>query len=524
MLLAAALACAAGALAQPGAALAGASRAAPAPALAPAAKPSSAGVEVHVLPGPTGAAIPSGFLGLSLETPALANPAVSEVSPALVRLLRGLGAGVLRLSGVSVDRTQWVGAAEAPAPWRVATIAPADLAHLAALMDASGWQLLLGLNLGHPNAAALIEESRAARTILGGSLAAVELGNEPDLYTRPPSAPFRAAIGAEALRTAGWGLPQYEAEVAALRGTLAAAGVPVALYGPDTAGLTWLAPYAQAQGRGLASLAAHFYPLDRCHAGKLLANSAPISGLLSLRVATREAHDLASLARLSASSGLPLRIDETNSVACAGQPGTSDTFAAALWALDFSLLAAHAGVSGVNFHGGLGSCTVGGTIQSPWYSPLCTASDGQLQARPEYYALLLVRALEGCSFVPVSYRTTRDVAVFALRAPDGTLRVVVDDMEVAHRSGRRRSAPLIVPAPVRVELHVESEYARASVARLVAAAAQARSGVSFGGSSVAPDGGFSGAATQPLAGARGSFALTLRPASAALVTLSGGAG
>ena len=104
-----------------------------------------------------------------------------------------------------------------------------------ALMSATGWRLLLGLDLGHLVAAGVVEETRAASAILGSSLAGVTLGNEPDLYTHPPSAPFRFVIGSAALRPPGWGLEQYEGEISSLRAALAGAGAQAPLYGPDTA-------------------------------------------------------------------------------------------------------------------------------------------------------------------------------------------------------------------------------------------------------------------------------------------------
>jgi hypothetical protein len=473
-------------------------------------------IPVAVAEARPGAVIAPDFLGLSFETTVLSSPALRASAPPLVALLRNLGAGVMRVSGVSADRTQWLGAPGALAPWSIATIAPADLANLASLMRSSGWRLLLGLNLGHVSAPALVEETRSTARILAGSLAGVMIGNEPDLYTHPPSAPFRAAIGGAALRPPGWGLPEYESEVSSLRAALAAAGVPAAVYGPDTATSRWLESYADAQAVGLAALAQHYYPLDRCSGGRLLRVAASPAGLLSPGVARRESHAVAGYMRVAATHGLALRIDEANSVACAGQPGTSDTFAGALWALDFSLLAAERGAAGVNFHGGLGSCAAGGTIVAPWYSPLCTLPDGQLHARPEYYALVLLRSLEGCAFLPVTYASSRNIAVYALRAPDGSLRIVIDDKEVARP---RRFAPRPAPAPAWLSLRVGSGYRRASVVSLTAPAAAARGEVRLGGAMIGADGTLATPLEVPLPRSLGGFEVRVVPASAAVITL-----
>jgi hypothetical protein len=488
----------------------------------------AAPIAVNIDSAHTGAVIASDFLGLSFETSVLGSPAVVQTAPALATLLRNLGAGVMRIGGVSVDRTQWLGSPEPLAPWSIATITPADLSNLASLMRASGWRLLLGLNLGHVSASAVVEEARTASAVLHSSLAGVMLGNEPDLYTHPPSAPFRSQIGAAALRGPVWGVNEYEGEIFNLRAALSAAGVPAPLYGPDTATPRWLALYADAQATGLQALAQHFYPLDRCSEGRLLKVAATPAGLLSARIARREAQQIAAFMGVAVSHHLPLRVDEANSVACAGQPGTSDTFAGALWALDFSLIAARRGVAGVNFHGGLGPCAAAGGIASPWYSPLCALPGGQLRARPEYYALLVLRSLEGCAFVPATYSASRNISVHALRAPDGSLRIVIDDMEAGpakrvEAGPGRRSAQA---AAVWLALSAGGSYRSASAISLTAPRVQATGEVRLGGSSLASDGSLAAPRSRPLAlaagggGAGGAFLIRVRPASAEVVTLS----
>ena len=41
-------------------------------------------------------------------------------------------------------------------------------------------------------------------------------------------------------------------------------------------------------------------------------------------------------------------MDETNDVSCEGEPGVSNAFASALWALDYTARAMTTGVAGVN--------------------------------------------------------------------------------------------------------------------------------------------------------------------------------
>ena len=53
-------------------------------------------------------------------------------------------------------------------------------------------------------------------------------------------------------------------------------------------------------------------------------------------------------------AGIPFVLGETNSFFGHGQPGVSDTAAASLWFIDYSLQAASIGVTGLYFHQGIG--------------------------------------------------------------------------------------------------------------------------------------------------------------------------
>jgi hypothetical protein len=189
--------------------------------------------------------------------------------------------------------------------------------------------------------------------------------------------------------------------------------------------------------------------------------------------------------------------------------------------VDLGLMAASRGVVGINVHGGLGSCQQGGTIAAPWYSPLCALSDGQLVPRPEYYGLLLIHQLEGSTFLPVMYRSSHRVAIYALRASDGTLQVVVDDMDalshVARSSHPRARSPQV---PINVMLHVDPSYRTGRVLRLTAPSVQSSSGVTLGRVPVSPDGTFKGSVSDPLSGGSGRFQVTVNPGTATLVTLA----
>src|SRR5207245_7326341 len=164
-------------------------------------------------------------------------------------------------------------------------------------------------------------------------------------------------------------------------------------------------------------LTGHHYPLG-CHD-----SSAPtIERLLS--VATRRSEDLSleRYMRVARAAGISFRLDETNSVSCGGRAGISDTFASALWAVSYIARSMAAGAAGINFHGDPANCR--------GYAPLCAPTSerlqtGALSVRPEWYALLLTKALIGD--YPLATRlawagpppSRPNVSVTALRADDG---------------------------------------------------------------------------------------------------------
>ena len=57
-------------------------------------------------------------------------------------------------------------------------------------------------------------------------------------------------------------------------------------------------------------------------------------------------------ASLAQQAGKPLLMFETNTASCGGFPGVSDSFGAALWAIDYGLQMAYSGFSGALLHVG----------------------------------------------------------------------------------------------------------------------------------------------------------------------------
>ena len=343
--------------------------------------PSRAAVVTVDLSGGTLGVLPDRYLGLSFESSSLDSAQDFEVSGNLPRLLENLGPGVLRFGGNSVDQP-----GTAPSP--------AALAALARLVRLTRWNVIFSVSLGQFSAAQATRDAAEASQALGPALTAIACGNEPDDFAgngvRPAS-----------FTEAGY-LSQAQTCIQAVR-----AAVPnVGIAGPDTSHAGWLARYASAERSEISLLTQHYYPLSDCHG-----RSGTAATLLSRATARAAVHRISAAAAAAHAQGVPLRISETNSASCGGIPGVSNTFASALWAVDYLLTGAQYGVSGMNFHGSM-------TSHCNAYSPLCRTSTSRFVVRPIYYGLLFTRMLGTGRLLPVTTRS-RNLAAHALRSSGG---------------------------------------------------------------------------------------------------------
>ncbi len=441
-------------------------------------------------PGPP---VPERFLGLSFEAAALGQISQYGYRGDMVGLLRSLGPGVLRFGGITADENVGWSDASTPRPlWASSAIDPAELRALAVLARRSGWQVMLTVGMAHYEPAAAAREVAAAHAALGPYLAAVEIGNEPNSY------------GSHGFRELPWIAQGYEEQVSGYREAIEALtpGVPIA--GPDVSGSGAFAEWGEeeALSQTPAMLTGHHYPL-----GCVQTPPPSIEALLSTTTRGRAAHSLASYMAVARANGIPLRIDETNTVSCGGVAGISNTFASALWATGYITQAMADGVAGINLEGNPSNCA--------GYTPLCAPSaadlaSGRLRAEPEWYALLLSRELVGTRPLPttISAEGSPDVVAAAFSAPDHSLRVVLVDDE----------APGTTPLALR--LNVGAGLGTASVQRLTASSQSATAGVLLAGHAVAADGSWSArVAKQSAAANAGTVALEMTPGSAALLTV-----
>jgi hypothetical protein len=362
-----------------------------------------------------------GAVGMSTEARELSTGSLSASHPSLVRLMRLLGSSVLRIGANSVDSSWWTSTGESAPSWATSIITPADLSALHGLMAATGWKVLLGVDLGHFEPARAADEVRYAREILGTDLVGVEIGNEPnDFGGRQVN-----------LRPSNYGVAEYLHEAEVYRQMLSTLDPGVSVYGPALSlRPSWLTEIGSA-AQMFAQITQHAYPIKSCPTVPPLSPQPTAIELLSPSVRQQEEEILRTLTLASRITGRSTRLGETNSVACKPTVDASPGFAGALWSLDWALRAASSGVRGLNFHDRPISCNLYPE------SPICAAYDGssanagEVTAQPEYYGLVAARQLEGGRFIPthlISRTSLTNVTSWATLASNGTIRIVVDNL------------------------------------------------------------------------------------------------
>jgi hypothetical protein len=440
--------------------------------------------------------LPADFVGLSYEERELGVGSFDPRQGNLVNLLRTLGRSNLRIAGNTLDRdTLWVPKGQqAPNPlpgWVQDIVTPADIQRLGGFLQATGWKAEVGINVGHWDAALAADQARSMFWILGRRLAAAECGNEPNAW-----------VG-KGFRPPGFGYPQYKPDWEACAGVVGSDRIA----GPDTSSPTstaaWVNSFAQDEQNRINMLTVHNYSVS---------GTSTIADLLAPATDTKQLNAVAPELMSAEAVNRPIRLDETNSAANGGVAGMSDSYASALWALDYSLQMAQAGFAGVNLHGGLGVCGAplyNGKFQL--YTPICAASDADATAKiykamPEYYGLWMASQFGPGQFLPLALSTDRNIRAYAVRGDDGRTRVAVIEKDDT------------ASAPVPVTIAVGGHRGTAEVLHLTGTALSGQD-TAVQGATVDRQGRLRPHRADQVRVRNGSLGLSLAGGSAVLVTL-----
>ena len=437
--------------------------------------------------------IPANYTGLSYETSQLTHPAFfSKDSAMLTRYFNLLGNdGVLRIGGNMSEFTFWNPKSEGegspddvegPDPGhgsdRTFQIPPIAIDHLASFLDGTGWKLIYGLNLAAGDPAKAADEAEYVSKAVGSRLIALQFGNEPDLFKQQNDPKQH------------WTYEEFVTKWQIFYDAVHARVPQVPIAGPDTSYQpVWMKRFAEEEKGKIALVTGHYYaggpPTDPKMTTQFL-----------LEPNTRlEDHVLRAI-EIARANGIPYRMSEGNTCYGAGKKDVSDTFASALWAMDFWLALAQQGSIGVNLHGG----------GNGYYTPIAGSPKAGFVARPIFYGMMLAGEFAGAELLPCTLNAGgKNVVGYAARKRTEVLVALINREDVP--------AALKIQAPV-------THGRKASVWRLEAPSLNSTSGVTLAGAAVDASGKWAPAHVEKLTLKAGSAELQLPPYTAVLVRFS----
>ena len=466
-----------------------------------------------------GRALPSNFLGLAVEfneIPTLAGSTPQSVNPVFAQLLKNLdpaGRPNIRIGGQSTDRAWWPvrGMAQPLGVTYDLTSAWAADAH--ALAQATAAQYLVGINLeANRTRISQVEADRLVKGITSRYIDALEIGNEPELYTVVPwyrrngqgghPLPWYSHDGSPVFsRAPTYGPAGYVQEVT--RTLKVVPRLPIA--GPETGSAPWadafdhlISPRSQVR-----MVTSHAYGLNQCVKDPSSPEYPSVPHLVSLAASRGEVSQVGPYVALAHRNGATYRIDEMGSVSCNGRLGVSNTMASALWVMDALFTMAGDGVDGVNLHTYPHSAN--GLFDF-------STAHGQRRAsvHPLYYGALMFAqaAPAGSRLLRVVSGSKGPLRAWATLAPDHRVRVLLINDSLSS------SALAVVRTP--------GAPGPASLERLRASSANATSGLTLGGQTfgaATSTGVLAPATAQSVTPNAGTYSVTLPAGSAALITL-----
>jgi hypothetical protein len=434
--------------------------------------------------------IPTNFLGFSHEWVSAqqmmgnASLGANNIYRTLVDTLASSMGGPLsvRIGGGSTDTST--------------TATSATVEPFVELAKVSNVKFILGVNLGSNDLSLAEEQAKTfSSNIPASDITAIEIGNEPDGYST------------NGIRYSTYTypefIPQYQKWFTGVSAFIPST-VPIA--GPGFGTGNWISMSQPDVANSILKagiITQHKYiscydPSSPLPSNVLLQASSSTASLWELQPYAAAAHQV----------HLPFRMDEINSICNGGQPGVSDSFSSALWAIDTMFEDANAGIDGVNWNTGY----LGGAYDLFQFTIWNNGSENTYslaEVRPLYYGLSFFAQAAGKSaqLLPALTLTNDNIKVWATRDSTGKAHLVIINKEQT------------TSGSVQITL---SDYGSGSVVRLAASSYLATSGITLGGQTYdgSKDGLLQGSVvTETIFPTNGVWNITVGAASAVLVNL-----
>ncbi len=452
----------------------------------------------------TSQAIPRSFFGLSMEYTGV--PSYSQMGPlfdrvvAMVRPQDG-SRMLLRIGGKSADHFYW----EVPttgAPPGVTELGQPWMNDLTSIVARDHMRVMLDLNLAVHSPTMAVAFAKAANAALPrGTLAGLEIGNEPDLYT------LQRTLQVERIATTLKSVPNnwqhdyspadYRRDYISYARALKAALPNVPLGGPEA--ISYQVPWLSAI-EGLGRLDPGFLTIHRYASSNCWPTSSPFYPTIAVMLSPAASAGLAGTVRGAVTYAhvrhQALRLTEVNSISCGGNTGVADSFATALWAPDVLFQMISEGVDSVSWH-----------IRTTSVNAPFVPSGPGIIAKPELYGLAVFAQMFGSNASLLGTKITTsgpsNLSAWPVRSSQG-LKVLLINKS---------------PRAANVRLALGTGSTKAFVRLLQAPSISSSQGVTFAGQSIGPSAQWQGTpVVSTVKGARGSFGVAVPGYSAALVT------
>ncbi|HEX3617479.1 MAG TPA: hypothetical protein VHU61_13120, partial [Solirubrobacteraceae bacterium] len=399
--------------------------------------------------------------------------------------------------GTFIDSSYWNGETSqimpqylAPAYDRV-TLNDAWMRSLSSVVSATGSNVILNVDAAdHDPQMALTMVQDAERDLPAGSLRAVAIGNEPNLYPLG----YDGISKANANWVKQFGAVRYDT-LFSLYATLLKRHFPsLTLAGPELSAPTapWLTSLLQHDSGAVGLATEHYYAYNACVA----VGSSNYPALHKYFQATDISQATAAMAPAIAAAhaaGLHYRLTELGSSTCLGLPAVTDTFATTLWGLDQLYEFVAAGVDGVDFH----------LRANEPNSAIHAYANVGLSAEPLLYGIAAFASTLGpnAQLNQVTGVLPNNMKVWAVQSDNGYSLALIND--TLQRERVEVAMPTTKPMTVRA-LSASTPYAQAA---------------SFGGQTISNSGSWQGAAsTQTVTPVTGRYWFTIPPDSAQIAS------
>jgi hypothetical protein len=368
-------------------------------AVCPLGFAAASAVDISVDTQNPGAAIPADFSGLSFEVSVLLpnENGVRYFRPdnrPLIQLFHTLGIKSLRIGGNTSDRD----ARRLPET--------ADLDSLFQFAQAAGVKVIYCLRLHNGDAELDAQTVKYILSKYAAQMDSFSIGQEPSAYpvekTDTRAATERMGAGNEKNKYG-----TYAADWKKFADIISAENPGVKFCGPSVHNNgKWATDFMADFGKSnhVVLVTEHLYPggaggkvptpqigIDRMLAGE---NSEMTNGFPR---AYHKLHD--SFVPAAAAAGLPYRLEEVNNYFNGGATNVSNTYASALWGLDFMWWWAEHGAAGLNFHTG-DRVAAGNALHPSKYTAFFSTTNGY-DIRPLGYGLKAFDLGSHGKFLPV---------------------------------------------------------------------------------------------------------------------------